>query len=168
MITELVSHKHPILKTKSRVVTIDDWNKALVIISKLEKIMLDNPNIQGISSNQIGEDLAIVSCRFKDKVQSFINPELVWFIGSKKSLEGCISFKGRYFVKRPLICKVTWFDSEINKVSKIFTYKKARKICHEIDHINGRCINDIGVYWKFTEQAEQIDRRRKEKKCQRS
>lgn len=168
MIRDLVNSKNPILAIVSESVTDDNWDYATYVLSKLMKIMNEDTSIQGISANQIGETVRVAVCRTKGKVYQLINPEVNWKFGSKKSLERCLTSKGCYYMRRPLLCKVTWTTADKVVLSKVFTYRSARVVLHEIDHLNGKCIDKLGKYWQFSEQAESIMKKEKAKKCKKS
>lgn len=103
--------------------------------------------MQGLAAIQIGLPYRAVLIRWKKGLDPFVafNPRIVWKIGSKKSNEGCLSEGDtRYIVKRPRIAKIEWRDSDDNIYSMIVGYKKARIFCHEVDHLNGVLLSDIG------------------------
>ena len=126
-----------------------DSNK---VIRELTDIMLQDATIQGVSAPQIGYPTRIAICRYKGFMQVIQNPIVEWKFGIRCSLERCLSSPDAYFVKRPLICKVSWIDIDGNRISEVMLYKKARIFMHEIDHLNGKCITS-GKLYKYTQAA---------------
>jgi peptide deformylase len=120
-------------------------------VKTIYKRMNDYKGAQGLSGVQAGILKRIAICRFKQKdAIVIINPEIIWQFGKRNSNEGCAFSTGRYIVKRPIIGKVKWFDFEGKEIVKILTYKKLRIFCHELDHMNGVCPEDIGTTWKYS------------------
>lgn len=158
----LVSSRHPVLYQSSEDAVIGS-EESEQIIAKLQQYMKENETCQGVSANQIGIPKRVAVCRYKGEIYILQNPEVEWRFGVKRSLERCLSAKGCFFVKRPLICKVTWYNTDGLQINKIMLYKKARVFLHEIDHLNGICINNAGSYWKYSNTAEQYMAKKKEK-----
>lgn len=102
--------------------------------------------LQGCSCVQYGHPLRGFTMRHpKTKVFSYVfNPTVIWTLGKRRSLEGCLSVQGYYFVKRPYFLKAEWEDEEGNKVSKILGPKRARIFMHEMDHLDGITIKTKG------------------------
>lgn len=161
----IVNRKHPILKRKAEVVTEADMSAAINLAENLMKVLEEDKTRQGVSANQIGEYLRVFACKINKQIVVFINPEIIWSKGSKKSNERCLTSEGCYIVKRPRICKVRWIDVNAIEHKKILLYKNARRFCHEVDHLNGLCIHDTGILWKYSKAAEELMRKEKEKKA---
>lgn len=133
------------------------------VIRELTDIMLRDATIQGVSAPQIGYSVRIAICRYKGFMQVIQNPVVEWKFGSLRSLERCLSIPDAYFVRRPLICKISWTDIDGNNVSQVMLYKKARVFMHEIDHLNGKCITS-GRLYKYTQAALKLMEKQKKKK----
>lgn len=132
----------PVLKRKADYV--DDINSIREDMSLLWKAYEKIKKPQGIAAPQIGISKAFVVCRLSGKYTWMINPVVKFTIGSKKSNEGCESVDGRYIVKRPLLGLVKYMDRDGKTITKWYTWKELRVICHETDHLKGICIDDIG------------------------
>lgn len=110
---------------------------------------------KGIAANQVGISKRIVLCRFDSvwlpklsETCIMLNPEIIWTFGKKNSNEGCESVgPDRYIVKRPRVGKVRFYNELGELESKVFFYNKLRVICHEIDHLDGRLLPDVGKKW---------------------
>lgn len=122
-------------------------------IESLSTVLLrayDNLNgaCQGISAIQLGIPKRAILLRYIKGQEPMVvyNPEVVMSVGSKKSNEGCLSEgKQRYLVKRPIMAIVSYYDKNKNKVTKILRYKRLRIFMHEVDHLNGILLQDIGT-----------------------
>lgn len=130
------------------------------VIRELTDIMLRDATIQGVSAPQIGYSVRIAICRYKGFMQVIQNPVVEWKFGSLRSLERCLSIPDAYFVRRPLICKISWTDIDGNNVRRVMLYKKARVFMHEIDHLNGKCITS-GRLYKYTQAALKLMEKKK-------
>lgn len=60
--------------------------------------------------------------------------------------EGCLSLPGRvYHVKRPLSVKVRYLDASLASVEATLFDMEARIFLHELDHLSGVLISDVGT-----------------------
>ena len=135
------------LKELSIEVPIEEISKKNIHVIKLWAEYVRHKKPQGMSCIQIGYAKQICVIRINKEYHLVFNPKILKTIGTKKSLEGCESVKGYYFVKRPLLAKITYIDINQKEVTKWYRYKYARIFCHEIDHLNGLCLPDVGEKW---------------------
>lgn len=109
-----------------------------------------NGACQGISAIQAGIPKRAVLLRYT-KGNPFIvyNPVVIRTFGSRKSNEGCLSEgKHRYIVERPCTAIVSYYNENMEKVTKVLGYKKLRIFMHEVDHLNGILLQDKGTISK--------------------
>lgn len=72
-----------------------------------------------------------------------INPEIIEQHGEVENPESCLSLPNKsYLVQRPEILVVKGLDIDGNDIDFEVRDFAARMICHEIDHMNGKLIND--------------------------
>lgn len=102
---------------------------------------------QGLAAPQVGFKYNVILLRKNGCPEFIYNVHILWSFGKCKSNEGCISEGDvRYIVERPLLAKVEyWTYPECRHVVKTLRFPKTRVICHEIDHINGRLLQDWGI-----------------------
>ena len=102
--------------------------------------------IQGVSLPQLGYDYAGILCRFRKGMEPVImfNPKVLFKFGLGVSNEGCMEVQGRYYVLRPWVIKLEYLTENFEPRVEWFTWKKARIICHEVDHLHGICIDKKG------------------------
>lgn len=105
------------------------------------------PKVQGLSMPQFGQLQAAFMCRRKGKLIFMANPKIIFKFGSRRSLEGCESVKGYWYVKRPLFTVVEYTNEKHEVVRKFCTWKLSRIVNHEYDHLQGITIKDHGKYW---------------------
>ena len=132
------------------------------IVYELYKYADENPTVQGVAAPQLGYTKRICLCIFnkgQDRVL-MINPRVLWSKFAVNSNEGCESCNGRYIVKRHIIGRVEWYDIDNNRHTAIFLYKRLRVIEHEIDHLNGLLISEVGTYWVGDVYLKTLQRRK--------
>ena len=133
-----------ILKQKTELV-INDKQLRLNLVEILKSALYLNSKMQGLALPQLGIPLKGIMCISNGKQMFMFNP-----IITKQSKiirvsnESCLSVKGRYYVKRTEYINVVYEDIEGRIQIIKETYPHSRIICHEIDHLNGICLPDIG------------------------
>ena len=125
--------------------------RVLKIVNDTAYTMLKSQKAIALSANQIGYDKRIVAIRSRDNASVFvlINPTIVK--KSKRivnSPEACLSVDrtSRVFnVSRHKAVTVTYMDLKGRYKKKEFKRRNALVIQHEIDHLNGILVSDIGT-----------------------
>lgn len=115
------------------------------IIIKLKQTIKEN-NLPGLSAPQIGYNKRVFCINFKGDVRTFINPVITEIKGLEMSKEECPSLPGRLFI-RPRHNKVSAiYQTPLGKTeSRTFIGLAARLFQHEIDHLDGLLLSDIGL-----------------------
>lgn len=106
-----------------------------------------NGAMQGMAAIQVGLPWRAILLRYKKGEEPIVvfNPKVTWSIGSKDSNEGCLSEgSDRWIVKRPLLMRVEYYTFDNERIVEWLPYKKARIFKHEVDHLNGILLQDIG------------------------
>ena len=124
----------------------------LDMMNAVENALIDtyrklNGALQGLSAIQVGYRCRVILLRYKkgDEPSIVFNPKVLVSIGSKKSNEGCLSEgDDRYIVRRPRLMKVMYYTKYREKKVEWLPYKKARIFKHELDHLDGILLQDIG------------------------
>jgi peptide deformylase len=123
------------LAVPCRKVEEGDREAALRVADDLRATAKMLKNCAGLAANQLGYDLRVFVIQVKKKYRVFINPEIVYMIGSTEMEEGCFSFPGKWTkVKRA---------SRIGLKAKNFvgtlTLAGGEAIAaqHELDHLDG-------------------------------
>lgn len=144
----LVSADHRALHTKAVTVDLEQAPEGLAYIAILINDMLYlMQNLRGISlaAPQVGVSLRICVMMHRDKRTVLINPEIVHSGGKQIGMEGCLTFPGKFVeIERPEFVEVTYLDHDFIARRTTFKDYDARCICHEIDHFEGKLIEDYG------------------------
>ena len=110
------------------------------------KFYLKRDNSVGLAAPQLGELIRLVGVKFGNDIIFLLNPEIVK-VSDKMfpSHEGCLSINqgcSEFIVKRYKLIKVKAMNQQFQSV----TYKGrglfGRVLQHEIDHLDGKLIND--------------------------
>ena len=144
MIRRIVTSPHPALRIVAKEAT--EINEQIKTIAQdLEDTLEVNiRKAVGLSANQINERYRIIA--FIDietrKIESIINPKIIYY--SKDDLvlgkESCLSYPGvSKYITRPREIIVEGYSKMGNPVKYSMTDYQARIVCHEVDHLFGKC-----------------------------
>ena len=136
------------LHQRSCVVSTDDKEIREELKTSLIKMYeAYDGKMQGLSAVQCGLAYRAILLRFKKGEVPMVvyNPKVLMKVGSKISNEGCLSEgDDRYEVKRPRLCLVKYYDDNMKCHIVFYGFRKARIFCHEVDHLEGILLQDIG------------------------
>lgn len=107
---------------------------------------------QALESTGYGDKLGVAAPQIGISKRVFIAQDVVMFNpkwipseGKKASVEGCYSIVGPVFsVKRAAQGRASWQDINGMWQHRILRGLSAIVFQHEFDHINGKCIADVG------------------------
>ena len=130
------------LKQTSKEITLPNSN-IQSIISDMEYYL--KSNAVGMAAIQLGEPIRLIGLRYGVERIFLINPKIV-----KKSaqtyfsIEGCLSLgENKYQVRRHKLIKVKAQTPDGKEVSYKGKDIFGAALQHEIDHLDGKLINDI-------------------------
>jgi peptide deformylase len=130
------------LRKTSRQVT--NFDKRLhTLLDDMADTLRDAQGV-GLAAPQVGvlRQVCIVLLDDEEGVIELINPTVLEREGEQEDLEGCLSFPGlRAYMKRPLDVTVRAQDRNGKSFEIHGTGLKARAFLHEIDHLNGVCLD---------------------------
>jgi peptide deformylase len=133
----------PILKKACRQITEFGTDELYQLIHDMQKIMLEN-NGAGLAAPQAGEAVRVIVVKKQGKKGTWVvvNPEITDKSPNKiAGKEGCLSYPGAVKeIDRPSSVGVKGQDINGNKVYITAKGMEARIFCHEIDHLEGKCI----------------------------
>lgn len=108
----------------------------------------------GIAAPQVGSDLRVIvvdpsAGEVASECRVMINPVLVRSASSTfymvEEIEGCLSLPGQHFkVERCEVAKVRWQTLDEQIVVETFSKLPARIVQHELQHLDGILLSDIG------------------------
>jgi peptide deformylase len=102
---------------------------------------------RGVSAIQFGVPTRIIAIRYGTESIVMVNPKVESTKGQVKMGETCLSCPDmRAIVIRPTDIEVSYYTENLEYVTKWFTLPYARVIAHEMDHLNGISLYNIGGY----------------------
>lgn len=116
------------------------------IISEIKKVMREK-NLTSLSAPAIGYNKRIFCIDFKDReIKSFVNPIIANAKGLQLSREICSSLPGKTYI-RPRNNEIdVMFQNPMSKpISRKLIGLAAIVFQHEIDHLDGLLLSDIGL-----------------------
>lgn len=143
---ELISDEDPRLHTKAEMFNPRKWDELDATVEAMFKIMKDHDGM-GLAAPQVGimKRLFIMHVGFRKYV--CINPKITRY-GKETRLkdEGCLSYPEQMvMVERALEIRVTYQDARGNNVKGKYSGLLARCFQHELDHLNGIVMSDVGT-----------------------
>jgi len=146
MILEIKTYPEKILKQKAKRVDEIDAGIKKLIDDMVETLYVKKG--AGLAANQVGALKQIAVIDFGEGLTVLINPEILSKNGKLVAAEGCLSFPGLELdIKRPQKILVRYLDKS-GKEKKIKAEDlRARVICHELDHLQGKTLlNRVGFF----------------------
>lgn len=144
---KIITDMHELSKS---CVALADCDFKTGVVADIAKDLLDTVNgcrqgllgrrPKGLAANQIGIHRCACLVRDGNSYRLLVNPEIVEGSCRKKvtKYEVCLSYKRRAFqVERYCHIQLKYIDKDGNRQVKKFHGKLARRIQHEIDHLNG-------------------------------
>jgi len=123
----------------------------LTIFHTLEQAVADlrarGENAFGLSAPQLGltKRAFLMKPRQAGYWVCFINPWIARMKGTEKREESCFSIPGKFFVvERPTTVVARGSNQYGHRLDFTFTNLDARGFCHEMDHLDGRLIDQVG------------------------
>lgn len=137
------------LKISGRAVEIDikTENKEMRDIIKEIKDTMRKKNLKSLSAPAIGYNKRIFCIDFSDlEIKTFINPIIVEAKGISLSKETCTSIPGKIFIRPRNNDLAVVYQSPTGKVeSRQIVGMAAYVFQHEMDHLDGILLSDIGL-----------------------
>jgi len=149
---QIITYPNEILNKTCEPVTEFGTEELRMIVQRMHATIKhrNSPGI-GLAANQVGILKRIIVVNTLQKkaggyLGALINPEIISNDGDmKQEAEGCLSFPNqRYEVYRPQGIKVRFFNIDGQETVRSFKGITAICIQHEIDHLNGTTIADVG------------------------
>ncbi len=149
---ELVSGSDPVLRQPCKQVqTVDSYIVALVdeLIQYLHQVNALKLQSYGIAAPQVGESIQLFVISTPAIELVVMNPEITKTYGQHNWIEGCLSLPGQYYmVRRPKLIKFQYLGLDGQMHSGKYHDDYAGVVEHEIQHLSGTMIDDIGEWVK--------------------
>lgn len=149
--SELVTLPNGLLRQKAEPVQeIDAGVRSLAeeMVQFIQLHQADQPRPVALAAPQLGKPVRMIAFRQNlsaEDIQVLINPELVYRKGSRLVYESCLSIPGKQFtVRRAKIVKIRGLT--LDNVERSFRAGEllAQVFEHEIDHLNGILVDQVG------------------------
>lgn len=145
---ELLTVPNPQLRQESK--PVDAIDGSVREIAEYMMSQLDPRKGVGFAAPQFGEMIRVITVR-KDDLTTvvIINPEIVKEKGEQTRIEGCLCIPGKFYVvSRPKIIKVRGLNLQGEAITLKGHGLLATVLKHEIDHLNGVMIDQIGKLFR--------------------
>lgn len=130
------------------------------IILELKDTVRSQENCVGLAANQIGYDKRIFVINFKGDIRTFINPMITNVKGFTLSREACMSLPGKEYIRPRNTDIIATYTTPLGKLeSRRLVGLAAQVFQHELDHLDGMTIADVGL-----EIDEEFDKATEEEK----
>lgn len=170
MIVPIYTYGEEILTKRSEEIDLNDPTLPELIQNMYDTMRNTNLSI-AISAPQIGvsKRVFIVDVdeeEFGTLKGVFINPKIL-STGEYNNgfFEPCLSFPSdvKFFVKRPTIVELEWYDENKNYNKKFINELMAKVVQHEMDHLDGVLLTDKTTESEIKNNQEKLDNHLKKK-----
>jgi peptide deformylase len=146
MILELIPDDDIRLHSKAEMFNPRKWDELDATVDAMFKMMKDRGGI-GLAAPQVGITKRLFVMRTGFTKYVCINPKITRVSKQTKLKdEGCLSYPEQtVIVERPVDIRVTYQDARGTSVNKKFSGTMARCFQHELDHLNGIVMSDVGT-----------------------
>ena len=103
-------------------------------------------NLASLSAIQIGRPERVFCINFNGDIRSFVNPAIIEADGIEISKETCVSIPGKEFIRLRNSTVTVAYQTPLGKMESRKMVGLAARICqHEIDHLDGILLTDVGL-----------------------
>ncbi len=143
-IRNILKYGDPTLRKVSRsVVNFDD--RLAAILDDMKDTMYEADGV-GLAAPQVGILRRLCIIDIGDGLIELVNPVITNKSGVQNENEGCLSVPGDYRTTvRPMTVTVRAQDRHGNTFTVTGEGLKARALCHEIDHLDGKLFIDRAI-----------------------
>jgi len=143
MLVTLKDSTNKLRESSTPIADINDRHKK--IAEEMTRIMHETYAV-GMAAPQVGEALRLVVLRLGLRDVVIVNPVITEKKGFRQSIEGCLSVPDFYYeVERPESCVISGTNLNGEKVEYNCFNIEAAIACHEVDHLDGILIDEIGI-----------------------
>lgn len=123
------------------------FNKKMREVVKEIKDTMRKNDLTSLSAPAIGYDVRIFCIKFADlEIKTFINPIIANAKGLELSRETCTSIPGKEYIRPRHNDIEVFYQTPMGKTeSRQIVGMAARVFQHEIDHLDGLLISDVGL-----------------------
>lgn len=145
-IIKVNSKKSDILNNRSDEIDVRKEGQLTREITLALKDAIREKNLNALSAPQLGYSKRIFCIRFGKEIKTFINPILTNVGGLEMSKETCSSIPNKTYI-RPRHNEVTFIcQTPLGKIESLkLVGLAARVFQHQLDHLDGLLLNDVGL-----------------------
>lgn len=115
-------------------------------VQELKATIRANTGISALSSIQIGHDKRVIVINFNGDLRTFVNPIITESHGMQLSREKCHSIPGKEFIRLRSSKITVIYQTPLGKVESVELMGLAAIVMqHQIDHLDGLLLSDIGL-----------------------
>lgn len=115
-------------------------------ILQLKNTIKANPDMLGLSANQIGSYDRVIVLNFNGNLRSFVNPIITRVDGFELSRETCHSIPGKTFIRMRNSRVWVTYQTPLGKIESVELNGVAAKMMqHHIDHLDGLLLSDVSL-----------------------
>lgn len=146
MIQEIITDAEILSQRSEEIDTRKQNNEMRQIIVDLKDTIRAHENCVGLAAIQINQPWRIFVINFNGDLRSFINPVMVEAKGLTLSREACMSLPGKEYIRPRNNDIRVIYQTPLGKTETIKLVGKAAEVFqHEIDHLDGLTLADIGM-----------------------
>lgn len=146
-IIKLTDENFEILSMRCEELNIKTENDLMrEIILALKDTIRNSENCVGLAAPQIGYNKRMFCINFKGDIRTFINPIITNAKGLSLSRESCMSCPGKEYI-RPRNNEIwVYYQTPLGKTESVKLFGFAAHVFqHELDHLDGITLADIGL-----------------------
>lgn len=146
MIKEIVTDESLLAERCDEIDIRKDNELMREIILNLKETLREHKTGVGLAAPQIGYNKRIFVINFNGDLRTFINPVISEANNLTLNREGCLSLPGKEYI-RPRHSKITvMYQTPLGKIESRQMFGLAAFVFqHELDHLDGLLISDIGL-----------------------
>ena len=116
------------------------------IILDLKHTLAEHKDGCGLAASQIGYDKRIFVINFNGDIRTFINPVIADAKGLTLNRESCLSIPGKTFIRPRHTEIMVMYQTPLGKTESRKMFGMAACVFqHELDHLDGLILSDVGL-----------------------
>ena len=145
MSLEIITDVNELSARSSEVEVRKESKKIQEVIINLKKIIREK-NLTSLSAPQIGEYVRVFVINFNGDLRSFVNPVITDVKNMELSRETCSSIPDKTYIRPRYSTVEVIYQTPLGKTESRKLMGLAAKVFqHEIDHLDGLLLSDIGL-----------------------
>lgn len=145
-IKEIVTDYDKLSERCDEVETIKGNKDVQDLVLDLKHTMSTFDDMCGISAAHVGSDKRVICLDFNGKMRSFVNPVITSAEGLELSREKCHCIPSKEYIRPRNTTIEVAYQTPMGKIESVKLMGMAAKVMqHEIDHLDGLLLSDVGL-----------------------